>query len=166
MGASIMVRFSSILIGGIAAVIVGSGSSQEDRDARAQREVRDLEAQLGRAVLEGDRAFFECVLAADFTHTSHTGKFKTRAQWMAENKFATDKQQPGSGKTSYTVFEVDDLAVRIYGDTAVVTGRSTPKGRNAKGEPIRGQYRFLRVWVRRDGHWQVVAFEGTRIAEP
>ena len=77
---------------------------------------------------------------------------------MAENKFANPKEEPKPGKTSYVTFDVDDLAVRIYGDTAVVTGRSTPKGRNAKGEPIRGQYRFLRVWVKQRG-----ALAGCRI---
>jgi hypothetical protein len=161
-----MRRFILILAAGIAAVSLGSARSEEDRNIRAEREVRELETQLGRAVVQGDRAFFERVLAADFTHTSHTGKFKTRAEWMTENKFASSKEEPKSGKTSYIVFEVDDLAVRTYGETAVVTGRSTPKGRNAKGEPIRGQYRFLRVWVKRQRQWQVVAFEGTRIADP
>ena len=161
-----MRRFILILAAGIAAVSVSSGRSHEDRNTRAEREVRELEAQLNRAVLEGDRAFFERVLAPDFTHTSHTGKFKTRTEWMAENKFASSKEEPKPGKTSYIGFDVDDLAVRIYGETAVVTGRSTPKGQNSKGEPIRGQYRFLRVWVQRQGQWQVVAFEGTRIAEP
>ena len=158
--------FNLVVAVGIAAVSAVSGSSEEDRNPRAEREVRELEAQLNRAVVEGDRAFFERVLAPDFTHTSHTGKFKTRAEWMAENKFARSKEEPKPGKTSYVVFEVDDLAVRIYGETAVVTGRSTPKGQNAKGEPIRGQYRFLRVWVKQQRQWQVVAFEGTRIAEP
>src|SRR5262249_33674467 len=141
------------------------GRSEEDQDTRDMREIRELETQLGRAVVQRDRLFFERVLAADFTHTSHTGKFKTRAEWMAENKFASPKEEPQPGKTSYTTFDVDDLAVRTYGETAVVTGRSTPKGWNAKGEPIRGQYRFLRVWVKRQGQWQVVAFQGTRIAE-
>ena len=64
------------------------------------------------------------------------------------------------------VGEVDDLAIRIYGDTAVVTGRTTPRGRTALGQPISGQYRYLRVWVKRQGRWQAVAFEGTRIAQP
>jgi ketosteroid isomerase-like protein len=160
-----MRRFILVLAAGIAAVSVGSGKSEEDRNPRAEREIRELETQLSRAVVQGDRAFFERVLAADFTHTSHTGKFKTRAEWMAENKFASSEERK-SGKTSYIVFDVDDLAVRTYGEMAVVTGRSTPKGRNSKGEPIRGQYRFLRVWVKRQGQWQVVAFQGTRIAEP
>jgi ketosteroid isomerase-like protein len=160
-----MRRFILIVVAGVAAVTVGTGKPEDDRSARAQREVRELEAQLNRAVVEGDRAFFERALAADFTHTSHAGKFKTRGEWMAENKFTDPKEASKPGKTSYVTFEVDDLSVRTYGETAVVTGRSTPKGRNAKGEPIRGQYRFLRVWVKHDGRWQVVAFEGTRIAE-
>ena len=161
-----MQRFILILIAGIAATTPGSAKVDDRQDARAEREIRELEAQLSRAVVAGDRAFFERVLAADFTHTSHSGKFKTRAEWMAEDKVDSRQGKPQAGKTTYEAFDVDDLAVRIYGETAVVTGRSTPKGRNAKGEPIRGRYRFLRVWVKRGGGWQAVAFQGTRIAEP
>jgi ketosteroid isomerase-like protein len=163
-----MRRFILILSAGIAiaAVSLGSGRSEEDRNVRAEREIRELETQLSRAVVRGDRAFFERVLAADFTHTSHAGKFKTRAEWMAEDKVENRQRKPQPGKTTYEAFDVDDLAVRIYGETAVVTGRSTPKGRTAKGEPIRGEYRFLRVWVKRGGSWQAVAFQGTRIAGP
>jgi ketosteroid isomerase-like protein len=124
-----------------------------------------LEEQLARAVVRGDRSFFERVLADDFTHTSHSGVFKTRAQWLAEAK-ASDQAEAKAAATRYEAMEVDDLAVRVYGDTAVVTGRTTPKGQTAKGQPMTGQYRFLRVWVRRDGRWQAVAFQGTRIAQP
>src|SRR5262249_31110970 len=155
-----------LLAAAIAAVAVVPARSGEDWAARAEREVRGLEAQLGRAVVAGDRAFFERVLADEFTHTSHAGTFKSRAQWMAENKFEDLRGPRRPGRTTYEAMEVDDLAVRLYGDTAVVTGRTSPKGRNAQGEPIRGRYRFLRVWVHRDGRWQVVAFQGTRIAEP
>ena len=65
----------------LAAAALASGGPPE---ADAEREIRELEAQFGRAVVEGDRAFFERVLADDFTHTSHTGVFKTRAEWLAE----------------------------------------------------------------------------------
>ena len=159
-----MQRFVLILFVGFAATAVGSAKSDDAEDARAEREIRELEAQLSRAVVAGDRGLFDRVLASDFTHTSHSGQFKTRAEWMAEDKVDSRQGKPPAGKTTYEAFDVGDLAVRIYGETAVVTGRSTPKGRTAKGEPIRGQYRFLRVWVKRDGHWQVVAFQGTRIA--
>ena len=159
-----MQRFILILIAGIAAAALGSAKIEGRQALGAEREIRELEAQLSRAVVAGDRGLFDRVLASDFTHTSHSGQFKTRAEWMAEDKVDSRQGKPQAGKTTYEAFDVDDLAVRIYGETAVVTGRSTPKGRTARGEPIRGQYRFLRVWVKRDGRWQAVAFQGTRIA--
>jgi ketosteroid isomerase-like protein len=133
--------------------------------AQAEREIRELEAQFARAVVEGDRAFYERVLAEDFTHTSHSGVFKTRAEFLAEDKFG-EKGGSQSGRTRYDAYDVDQEAVRIYGDTAVVTGRTSPRGRSALGQPISGQYRYLRVWVKRGVRWQAVAFEGTRIARP
>ncbi len=127
-----------------------------EREA-VEREIRALEAAMDEAIVKADLEAFDRLLADDFTHTNQSGKFRTKAQWLANHK---------PGKSSYDAFPVDDLAVRVYGDTAVVTGRSTPKGRDSKGRPIAGQFLFLRVWAKRDGRWQAVVFQGTRIAEP
>jgi ketosteroid isomerase-like protein len=140
-------------------------SGGDDARHQSEREIRELEAQFSRAVVTGDRAFYERVLAPDFTHTSHSGVFKTRAQWLAEPR-PSDRVDPKAAAARYEAFDVDDLAVRIYGDTAVVTGRTTPRGRTAKGEAMTSQYRFIRIWVKQQAKWQVVAFEGTRIAQP
>jgi hypothetical protein len=163
----------SILLGILGFVAVPLMSSltahpagREDGGERGpDREVRELEDQFTRAAVRGDRAFYERVLADDFTHTSHSGVFKTRAQWLAEAK-GGDQAEAKPGTTHYEALDVDDLAVRVYGETAVVTGRTTPRGTTAKGQPMTGRYRFLRVWVKRRGRWQAVAFQGTRIAEP
>jgi hypothetical protein len=158
-------------ISGLVAVVLASGpparpaGGQDGGERSPGRAVRDLEVQFAQAVVRGDRAFFERVLADDFTHTSHSGAFKTRAQWLGEAK-TSDRAEAQAAATRYEAMEVDDLAVRVYGGTAVVTGRTTPKGQTAKGQPITGRYRFLRVWVQRQGRWQAVAFQGTRIAQP
>jgi ketosteroid isomerase-like protein len=155
---------------GLVGLLVAWGSigrpatSDDGGDQAAERELRELEAQFARAVVRGDREFYERVLADDFTHTSHSGVFKTRAQWLAEAKRG-DQASAKSGTTRYDSYDVDELAFRIYGDTAVVTGRTTPKGTTAKGQAMTGQYRFLRVWVKKQGRWQAVAFQGTRIAQ-
>jgi ketosteroid isomerase-like protein len=162
-----------VLLGILGLVAVPLMSAQPARPASRgdgsergpEREVRELEDQWARAVVRGDRAFYERVLADDFTHTSHSGAFKTRAQWLAEAK-GGDQAEAKSGTTHYEALDVDDLAVRVYGETAVVTGRTTPRGTTAKGQPMTGRYRFLRVWVKRSGRWQAMAFQGTRIAEP
>jgi hypothetical protein len=166
-----MKRAILLSISGLVAVLLASGQPARPADGEdggergAEREVRELEDQLARAVVRGDRAFFERVLADDFTHTSHSGVFKTRAQWLAEPR-PGDRTDAKPATTHYDAMDVDDLAVRIYGDTAVVTGRTTPRGTTAKGQPMTGQYRFLRVWVKQQGRWRAVAFQGTRIAQP
>jgi ketosteroid isomerase-like protein len=157
-----MKRRLLIAMGCLAPVILAADGPV---DNPAAREIQELEAQFGRAVIAGDRAYYDRVLAEDFTHTSHSGVFKTRAEFMAENKFGQNKD-PDSRRTRYDAYDVDDLAIRVYGDTAVVTGRTSPRGVTAQGKPISGQYRYLRVWVKRQGRWQAVAFQGTRIAQP
>jgi len=69
-----------------------------------------------------------------------------------------------SGEIKLEGNDLDDLQARVYGDTAVVTGRSTQKGK-AYGQDAAGQYRFTRVYVRQDGKWKAVAFQSTKVAE-
>ena len=58
-----------------------------------------------------------------------------------------------------------DVKVQLYGDSAVLTGRTDIKGKE-KSQDISGAYRWLRVYVKRDGRWQVVAEQVTRMARP
>jgi Ketosteroid isomerase homolog len=58
----------------------------------------------------------------------------------------------------------EDMKVQVHGDTAVVTYRSTDKG-NYKGNDLSGQYRWTDVFVKRNGRWQIVAGQGTRIMQ-
>jgi hypothetical protein len=166
-----MRRTTLLIMSGLVAVLLASGhpahpaGGEDGGEGRAEREFRELEDQLARAVVHGDRSFFERVLAEDFTHTSHSGVFKTRAQWLAEAT-AGDPADATAATARYEAMDIDDLAVRVYGDTVVVTGRTTPRGTTAKGQPMTGQYRFLRIWVRQQGRWRAVAFQGTRIAQP
>lgn len=134
------------------AALVGTAPDTNE----AEPALRRLEQELSKAVVDADAAVFDRLLADDFTHTSHSGRFRNKAEWMA------DLRRAG---TKYATFKTDDMSVRVYGDTAVVTGRSTPTGTNSRGRPIEGKYRYLRVWVQRNDAWQVVAFQGTRIAD-
>ena len=59
-------------------------------------------------------------------------------------------------------FTIDQVVVRPFGDTAVVTGRTTVTTGDASPETLR--LRFTDVFVRRAGRWQVVASHATRVA--
>ncbi|MCA1607485.1 MAG: nuclear transport factor 2 family protein [Acidobacteria bacterium] len=51
----------------------------------------------------------------------------------------------------------------FFGNGCVVIGRSTVKGQD-KGQDISGQYRYTRVYVKRQRRWQLVANQSTRLA--
>ena len=55
-----------------------------------------------------------------------------------------------------------DMKVRVYGDTAVVMGKSTAKG-SIGGRELKGPVMFTRVYVKKNGKWQSVAFQQTPI---
>jgi uncharacterized protein (TIGR02246 family) len=118
--------------------------------------VRELEGQINKAVLQGDVGTFDRLFADDFTHTSQDGRFRTRAEWMKGRV---------QGKSSYRSYDVEDLQIRGYGPTAVATCEVKPSWTETDGSTASGRYRLLRVWVKCDGRWQVVAFQSTRISQ-
>ena len=77
-------------------------------------------------------------------------------------------QCPDNRKTRRVHFEslvADEIKARVYGDTAVVTGRSTAKGKDQDGK-MDDQRHWTRVLVRRDGRWQFVNFHAASIRKP
>lgn len=55
--------------------------------------------------------------------------------------------------------------VRLYGRTALVISRD-PAGIVRNGQQIGGDLRMTRVYVWRDGRWQLVASQATRVIPP
>lgn len=124
----------------------------------AEQQIRDLEKQSLEAAERGTgRAFGERYLADDFLFTDPMGGVMTKAQILARAK-----STPGKG----VVMEVDDQQVRVYGDTAVVTGRVTFTSADNPKPDSRPAARYTRVWVNQGGSWKLVAEQLTRIAAP
>ncbi len=65
-----------------------------------------------------------------------------------------------SGRMVFTRYETSDLRVRVYGEAAVVTGRLL-RSRTLNGQAVDDDWRFTKVYVRRDQRWQVVAFQAS-----
>jgi ketosteroid isomerase-like protein len=71
-----------------------------------------------------------------------------------------------SSPFTFLSIEDEDVSVRIFGETAVVTGRSTRKRAGPSGEAVTQSVRFTRVYAERDGRWQVVSAQTTPITPP
>jgi ketosteroid isomerase-like protein len=70
----------------------------------------------------------------------------------------------GSGALTHDVMTSEDIRVRIYGDTAVVTARGVSGGRY-QGQPFREVERASCVFVRQQGEWRCVLTHLSRLAE-
>ncbi len=68
-----------------------------------------------------------------------------------------------SGNRHWESAAVDELIVRLYGETAVVVGRWRARGVNT-GVPFDYAARYVGVWVWRDKRWQMVSDQSTEIA--
>jgi ketosteroid isomerase-like protein len=69
-----------------------------------------------------------------------------------------------SGALSHDVMTSEDIRVRVYGDTAVVTARGVSAGRY-QSQPFREVERSSSVFVRQQGEWRCVLTHLSRLAE-
>ena len=71
-----------------------------------------------------------------------------------------------AGSFRIASIENDEVVVRVYGDGAVVTGRSTSRRAGQGSEGVTRQVRFTSVYARQEGRWHVVSAHNTVIREP
>jgi ketosteroid isomerase-like protein len=124
--------------------------------ASDERELTQLVKDLNAANVKADIAFLERVLHQDFVHHRPRGTVENRAQYLENRK---------TGRVDFDSLVADEVKVRLYGDTAIVTYRSTAKGKDQQGA-FDEQRLWTRVFVRREGRWQLVHSQGTPIQKP
>jgi len=69
-----------------------------------------------------------------------------------------------SGRMKFDRYETSDVRVRLYDDAAVVTGRMQ-RTRTVNGQSVDDDWRFTKMYVRRAGRWQVVAFHASAFVQ-
>jgi len=119
----------------------------------AEKELIKVENDWNTAGIKRDTKALELLFAAEYTSTDYTGKTYTKAE---------DLKNTLDPKNVFTSGVLTDLKVHIYGQTAVVTGVNTVKA-TYDGKDTSGEYRFTDVFVKRDGRWQCVATQGTKV---
>jgi len=115
----------------------------------------DVEREWGDAMTNHDMAALGRILGDDHSVITKDGSVLTKAQEMANYK---------SNESSNELSDFEPMKVRIYGETAVVTGGHREKSHNF-GKDTSGHYRWTDLFVKRDGRWQAVSSELTRVEE-
>jgi ketosteroid isomerase-like protein len=115
--------------------------------------IRQLVKDRDAAIQSADTAAIERIYADSYVSTGPTANVRSKAEVINDFK---------SGALKIESISSEDLKVDQYGDAVVVTGLSRIKGTD-KGRAMSGQQRFTQVYAKKDGRWQIVAFQFTSV---
>lgn len=114
-----------------------------------------LESNWSQAAIKRDGAALDRFYADEYIFTNEDGVTSNKVKEIANIT---------SGTFRLVAFKFNDLKVHVYGDLAVVTGENNIKGTwEDISKDISGPYRFTDVFVKRNGRWQCVASQSSRI---
>lgn len=115
-----------------------------------------------------ERAFFAALVAGD---ASSLARILSEDFLLIDVMTGGEIERPalldavGSGQLAFERIDPIEARVRVYGDTAVITGRTEMRGRFG-GAPFGASSRYTHVFVRDGGGWRLSSAQGTRIAPP
>ena len=122
-------------------------SARRDQKSNVEQAIRQVDHERIQAQIGADAVALDRIYADDFIGIGPSGTVRTKAQVISDFT---------SGDLKFQSITTDDVRVRVYGDAAVETGRSTMDGQD-KGKAVPHDTRFTRVWVKQQGRWRLVA---------
>ena len=138
----------------LAALFVAHTSAAQPRPGATDEETLvELERAWNEAFYAKDIEFLDSVLAEEFIATYDDGSQGDRNR---ELELSASFNQRVISATQ------EDFTVRVYGDAAVVWFTLRLVGLR-QGQRAEVAFRYTDVWVRRDGRWQCVSVQSTRV---
>ena len=133
-----------------------SGSENAEREtSQVERELRRMNSEWVEALVQGDTATLDRIVAEDFTFT-YPLEGDSKAQFIAD---------VASGDLRVETLSRDLVEVRVYGHTAVVSALDTAKWRYKGQLVVPGYYRTIHVYSERNGRWQLVLVQACPISQ-
>jgi beta-lactamase regulating signal transducer with metallopeptidase domain/ketosteroid isomerase-like protein len=127
----------------------------QNQNNEAEQEIIALENEITDLTKLTDTAALEHILSDDFTFIGGFGRFRDRANYLEM-----------ISRIKYESYVKDEVRVRVYGNTAVTTGRITEKARRKDGQEIIDyQYRFTNMYAKQNDRWRQVAMQLTSVAQ-
>jgi len=125
-----------------------------NRNRGVEQELRKLESHWQEALTQRDVAMLDRLMADDYVLTTVSGEVVNKARVLAEVKSANATADVRN----------TEVAVRVYGDVAIVTGLVLISGKfNDKDVSTRSRY--IKVYVKHQEQWRVVAAQATLIMQ-
>ena len=111
---------------------------------------------------KNDVAMHDRFWAEELVYTSALGRRKGKADIMRELRAEASPPKPEEGTTVYTA---EEIRTQQYGDTAIVAFRLVATTDKAGTKEVKN-YLNTGTFLKRNGKWQVVAWQATAMPQP
>jgi ketosteroid isomerase-like protein len=142
-----LVAATLAFLAGTAALSFGQSSPT------AEQQILRADTDRFKAMVNGDVPTLERLLAVELSYVRTTGRLEDKHAVLYGIR---------SGKTKYSSIIPSERQVHVMGTVATVIGVAVIRGEEAQGSDM--GIRYTSVHVLRDGRWQLIAWESTRIA--
>ena len=129
--------------------------SQDERLSQDERHLRQIDREWNEAYPNRNIEALNRIIADDWKCIDGTGRVVSKQQLL---------ERVSANPNPFASHEFDEFDMRIFGDTAIITGRLSGKGRNDTGD-FSLEQRYTRVYVRRAGEWRAIATQVTVVSE-
>lgn len=141
----------------IIALCLAGFTSVSAQTSKAEKEVRAVVKQWADSIVNRDMNALGAILSDDLIVTAFDGATRGKREELEILK-------PNPNVKTVSV-ENENLRVKIYGKTAVVTA-VTKMVFVVSEKTATNAFRYTAVFVKQKGRWQIVALQTARIASP
>lgn len=130
------------------------------QSTRSNEELSETLSKFNKAFETGDLDYLDQHTKDTYLHTNGSSKSFDKTAWFnyLKNRSADIK----SGKIKMELYEMTEISMQQYGNSALVTGKVRTKGIN-NSEPFDRELRVTHYWVLEEGLWKRAGFHDTRI---
>ena len=119
-----------------------------------EKDILALEDERFGAMTARDFPRLQLLVHDELMYTHSSGMVDGKATWLDSMK---------SGRVKYKKAQCTERKVRLYGDTALITGRAQIEA-EIGGEPKTLKLLFLNAWTKTPQGWKFVAWQSTPLA--
>jgi len=139
----------------LAATTTTLQTQSAQRDAASAEEVKKqiiaLDQQLNDAAVQGNMKFFSKIMSEGYVGVAPNGMILSQSLIGAHYQ---------AGTLRYESVVNSDIDIKVHDNCAVLTAISAVKGHDGDTD-LSGVYRIMRVFLKRNGEWQIIAFQAT-----
>ena len=134
------------------AVVPSMAPAQTSKDLQSvKNEIQALDQKVNDAAVSGDLQVLGKIMSDDYVGVAPNGMILRKPMIAAHYQ---------AGTLHYAAVVNSDVEIHVHDDCAVLTAIATVQGHDGDTD-LSGTYRIMRVFLRRGGEWQIVAFQAT-----